>query len=280
MHKDLSFEVFGKVQSKHLDSLSPAWPSDDIVSSLSVTDRHDPPNAVDAASLVDNALFHTSSSDMVASIQILELTSEGTYKPVPLVHITDSGGDDTRIFALRQGQQRRIVLELRHDTEPDANARLTTISDMVVNHVRSIDTDLLAADVVEGRDTSVRLTPQQQGASMVEAAWDSSLHESPLLNCATAPGRHVSLTLSWRACDMDFSTHLRVCIHARESPSLKAPSTGLKRSSSLFKFFSPANAPRQQANKVHVVFRAFLRPVVVKATDSLATQYHGDESVH
>ncbi|KAG1224366.1 hypothetical protein G6F68_020128 [Rhizopus microsporus] len=74
------------------------------------------------------------SQDVLARIQICEITPEGDYKHVPI----ESNERNSGIFSLQQGQQRRLILSLEHaTTQPELN--LERIVEVRLGHVRLVD---------------------------------------------------------------------------------------------------------------------------------------------
>ncbi|KAF9908105.1 kinesin-like protein Klp8 [Linnemannia zychae] len=137
--------------------------------------------------------------DVLAFVQVCELAPEGDYMPVQVLSNTvmDSGA-----FQLRQGLQRRIILSLSHTS--GQQFRWNKVSGIQVGRVR-LDNKGRITDSAPRDDISLNLVPGQKveyptdGTSelVVQASWDSTLHDSLFLNRVTASGTRVLLTLTW-----------------------------------------------------------------------------------
>ncbi|KAI6151632.1 hypothetical protein BKA82DRAFT_1001661 [Pisolithus tinctorius] len=140
------------------------------------------------------------SHDVAARIQVRELGADGEYKPVPVV---SQGGLDPGAFFLHQGLQRRIVLELSSDS--GSQFPWTDVTKIRVGNVRLLDPKgrihdstskamvtlpLLADQVVEFKSDGT-------GSLTAQALWDSSVHDSLLLNRVTTNPYRVIVQVSW-----------------------------------------------------------------------------------
>ncbi|KAF9152455.1 kinesin-like protein Klp8 [Linnemannia schmuckeri] len=138
--------------------------------------------------------------DVLAFVQVCELAPEGDYVPVQVLSNTvmDSGA-----FQLRQGLQRRIILSLSHTS--GRQFQWNKVSGIQVGNVRLVDNKGRITDSPARDDISLNLVPGQKveyptdGTSdlVVQASWDSTLHDSLFLNRVTASGTRVLLTLTW-----------------------------------------------------------------------------------
>lgn len=176
--------------------------------------------------------------DINAWIEICELAPSGDYTPVPVQSDSYFSPTDPGAFMVRQGVQRRLVLSLIHDS--GHAFPWLKVSQVRFSNIRRLDrrgqTVSLTATDHESYDLTLRLLPSQQnipetreGKSLLwaEASWDSSLHESMLLNRITnaegsSAGR-VVLTLSWYV-DVEglsdavcFETDVYLQVHARDA---------------------------------------------------------------
>ncbi|XP_076451749.1 kinesin-like protein unc-104 isoform X4 [Babylonia areolata] len=136
--------------------------------------------------------------DLLVWFEICELAHNGEYVPVMVDH---SGDTPTRgTFLLHQGVQRRLRITLIHEKRSDFSWK--DVNELVVGRIRnSLEyTDADCEDTV----LSLSLFPahflQYSNDDRVffqfEAAWDSSLHDTPLLNRVTPHGENVYMTLS------------------------------------------------------------------------------------
>lgn len=138
--------------------------------------------------------------DVLAWFEICELAPNGEYVPAVVDHSDDL--PCRGLFLLHQGIQRRIRITIVHEQTPEVKWK--DIRELVVGRIRNTpepadeldDTDscvlslgLFPGDVVEvpGDDRSF---------FRFEAAWDSSLHNSTLLNRVTQTGETIYITLS------------------------------------------------------------------------------------
>uniref|UniRef100_A0A3Q0KR75 Kinesin-like protein unc-104 n=1 Tax=Schistosoma mansoni TaxID=6183 RepID=A0A3Q0KR75_SCHMA len=151
--------------------------------------------------------------DILVWFEILELNRNGEYAPVPVDRLDETPCQG--VFLIHQGIQRRLAITLVHECLDSIK------SDRIDNHLICSQTCLFQGihEVVVGRvrenpewlDSdehthilSLSLLPAQQihEASSdrisfrFEAAWDSSLHASKLLNNVTSNGQRVYMTMS------------------------------------------------------------------------------------
>ncbi|CAO3595276.1 unnamed protein product [Absidia cylindrospora] len=169
------------------------------------------------------------------------------------------------IFMLRQGQQRRIVLTIRHDWKLPPS--LFSGEDSDKNGGNENDHDGLTLDGVDGlilwigdirlrspktqgadNDTADRSTPAQdisipltlvrktKDTLELQGAWDSSLHNSLLLNRLTGSGTTVDLTLKWIFHGAPFQMDIGVQITSGGSNGM------IKRQSLLRNLFTSASS--------------------------------------
>ena len=144
--------------------------------------------------------------DLLVWVEILELASSGEYLPVVVERSADLPCRSE--FILRQGLQRRIRITLVH--EPSDDLVWNEVRELVVGRIR-IGAECRGEENAEDEnyenDTSVVSLGLFPGEVLefpgdtrhfyrFEAAWDSSLHNSVLLNRVTPSGEHVYLTMS------------------------------------------------------------------------------------
>lgn len=138
--------------------------------------------------------------DVVAWLQICELTPEGTYAPVPVV---TQGVLDPGCFSLHQGLQRRIILTLTSNS--GRQFPWTDMTRVRLGNIRLFDdkgrihesTSRPLVTLPLLQDQTVEFKPDGTGALTAQALWDSSVHDSILLNRVTASGQRVLLQLSF-----------------------------------------------------------------------------------
>ncbi|KZO94831.1 kinesin-domain-containing protein [Calocera viscosa TUFC12733] len=139
--------------------------------------------------------------DIVAWAQVQELTSSGDYQAVPVV---SQGQLDSGVFLLRQGLQRRVVLTLtcnsgkqlpwKQVTRINAG-RIRLLDAKGRLHDPSATDDRVELKLLKPQ--SLDLKPDGSGTLFAEASWDSSAHDSILLNRVTGPHQRVLLQLDW-----------------------------------------------------------------------------------
>ncbi|KAA0195139.1 Kinesin protein [Fasciolopsis buskii] len=161
--------------------------------------------------------------DILVWFEILELDSNGDYNPVPVDRLDEAPCQG--VFLIHQGLQRRLAITLIHEPYPSGaeqvlynspNILFLDVHEVVVGRVRETP-EWLDSDG-NTRILSLSLLPAryfpQAGDDRVffrfEAAWDSSLHASPLLNRVTPTGQRVYMTMSCYL-DVDGCTH-PVCL--------------------------------------------------------------------
>ncbi|KAI0699809.1 kinesin-domain-containing protein [Cytidiella melzeri] len=140
--------------------------------------------------------------DVVAWLQICELTPDGTYAPVPVI---TQGNLDPGCFSLHQGLQRRIILSL--SSSSGRQFPWTEVLNVRVGGVRLLDDkgrmkeststskSLITLPLLQ--DQSVEYKTDGSGSLTAQVLWDSSVHDSILLNRVTAPNQRVLLQLQW-----------------------------------------------------------------------------------
>ncbi|XP_075046358.1 LOW QUALITY PROTEIN: kinesin-like protein KIF1B [Mixophyes fleayi] len=207
--KPIVFEVFGHYQQHPLhlqgQDLSPAQPSR----------RHFPPpmplsrpvpatklNPLSKPSLGQSV----SKYDLLVWFEISELEPTGEYIPAVVDH---SGGLSCQgTYLLHQGIQRRITVTIIHERGNELHWK--DVRELVVGRVRNkAEVDETAADAVLSLNIISAKYLRSHSSSRLfldkdmprtfyrfEAVWDSSLHNSLLLNRVTPYGEKIYMTLS------------------------------------------------------------------------------------
>ncbi|XP_072429135.1 kinesin-like protein KIF1A isoform X24 [Chiloscyllium punctatum] len=160
--------------------------------------------------------------DLLVFFEICELEATGEYIPAVVDH---RGGMPCHgTFLLHQGIQRRITITIVHETGSDI--RWKEVRELVVGRIRStpesddsvIDPNILSLNILTAGYTHPTLEDRQfldsdmpryleETASIThgndnrtfyrfEAGWDSSMHNSLLLNRVTPYGEKIYMTLS------------------------------------------------------------------------------------
>ncbi|KAG0034114.1 kinesin-like protein Klp8 [Podila clonocystis] len=197
---------------------------------------------------VDDSQPQDEYHDVLAHVQLCEMAAGGEYMPV---QVLSSSPMDAGSFQLRHGLQRRIVLTLSHTS--GQQFKWNSVSSIQVGKIRLVDNAGRVTDSPPREDISLNIIPGQKvdypkdgtGELVVQASWDSTLHESLFLNRVTTSGR-VMLTLTWSveaercASPIIFQMDIATQIQDREAraPSIFASFLGstrtLSRSSGLY----------------------------------------------
>ncbi|KAG0202571.1 kinesin-like protein Klp8 [Mortierella sp. GBA30] len=201
---DMDQEIASQQQQQQLEAQRnghlPAGPSSiGLVNNRSSVDSIGSTGAIsDRRSEEDQALEEH--HDILALIQLCELAPDGEYMPV---QVLSNSVMDPGAFQLRQGLQRRIILSLSHTS--GRQFPWTKVTNIQVGRVRLIDSKGRVSDSPPRDDISLNIVPGQKveyptdGTSelVVQASWDSTLHDSLFLNRITASGTRVVMTLTW-----------------------------------------------------------------------------------
>uniref|UniRef100_A0A8B9W760 plus-end-directed kinesin ATPase n=1 Tax=Bos mutus grunniens TaxID=30521 RepID=A0A8B9W760_BOSMU len=145
--------------------------------------------------------------DLLVYFEICELEANGDYIPAVVDH--RGGMPCMGTFLLHQGIQRRITVTLLHET--GSHIRWKEVRELVVGRIRNtpetdeslIDPNILSLSIL----SSGYICPAQDDRQFLdsdmprtfyqfEAAWDSSMHNSLLLNRVTPYREKIYMTLS------------------------------------------------------------------------------------
>ncbi|XP_072246227.1 kinesin-like protein KIF1A isoform X13 [Leuresthes tenuis] len=144
--------------------------------------------------------------DLMVFFEICELEANGDYIPAVVDH---RGGMPCHgTFLLHQGLQRRIAVTIVHESGGDMEWK--DIRELVVGRLRNtpegdetiIDPNILSLNILSAgyvrplQDDSISLGVDHRTFYRFEAAWDSSMHNSLLLNRVTPYGEKIYMTLS------------------------------------------------------------------------------------
>ncbi|CAB3253143.1 unnamed protein product [Arctia plantaginis] len=140
-----------------------------------------------------------SKHDLLVWFEICELAPSGDYVPAVVEHSDEL--PCRGLFLLHQGIQRRIRITILH--EPSQDLQWSDVRELVVGRIRNTpEANEDTSDGDEDGALSLGLFPGERpslddrAVFRFEAAWDSSLHGSPLLNRVSANGEVVYITLS------------------------------------------------------------------------------------
>ncbi|KAH7481461.1 Kinesin-like protein [Fusarium oxysporum f. sp. matthiolae] len=189
----LRVAIFAKVSTMHLDKLL-SW--DDMRDAVPV--REDKAKA----SRINESQFYTQEKhDLLSRIQIMELNENGEYGAV---EVTQTSELDTGTFQLHQGLQRRIGINISHSSG-DA-LPWSGVTAVRVGKIRLVDSAGKTPDMGANEpDISLKLSQSpifRENANgtkslTIYAQWDSSLHNSLLLDRVTQDKYRVQMTISW-----------------------------------------------------------------------------------
>ncbi|XP_050522646.1 kinesin-like protein unc-104 isoform X8 [Daktulosphaira vitifoliae] len=136
--------------------------------------------------------------DLLVWFEICELGPDGDYAPCAVDHSEEL--PCRGLFVLHQGLQRRIRITVVHEIAPEI--RWKEIRELVVGRIRNVpqsedeDTDnsVLSLGLFPGE--YLEIPGEDRCMFRFEAAWDSSLHNSALLNRISTGGEHIFMTIS------------------------------------------------------------------------------------
>ena len=136
--------------------------------------------------------------DVLVWFEICELAPNGEYVPAVVDHSDDL--PCRGLFRLHQGIQRRIRITIVHEQAPEL--RWKDVRELVVGRIRNTpepeeednDSSVLSLGLFPGEYLDV--PGDDRCMYRFEAAWDSSLHNSALLNRVTSYGEQIFMTIS------------------------------------------------------------------------------------
>ncbi|XP_059559799.1 kinesin-like protein KIF1A isoform X30 [Myotis daubentonii] len=144
--------------------------------------------------------------DLLVHFEICELEADGDYIPAVVDH--RGGMPCMGTFLLHQGIQRRITVTLLHET--GSHIRWKEVRELVVGRIRNtpetdeslIDPNILSLNILSSgyihpaQDDRVSFGSDTRTFYQFEAAWDSSMHNSLLLNRVTPYREKIYMTVS------------------------------------------------------------------------------------
>uniref|UniRef100_A0A8C4Y1C4 plus-end-directed kinesin ATPase n=1 Tax=Gopherus evgoodei TaxID=1825980 RepID=A0A8C4Y1C4_9SAUR len=204
------FEVFGHYQQHPFPPLCK-----DVLSPLRPSRRHFPrvvPLSKPVPATKLSTLARPSAGpcqckyDLMVFFEICELEANGDYIPAIVDH--RGGMPCLGTFLLHQGIQRRITVTLVH--ENSSLVRWKEVRELVVGRIRNtpegdeslIDPNILSLNILSSgyvkpsQDDRISLGNYTRTFYQFEAAWDSSMHNSLLLNRVTPYREKIFITLS------------------------------------------------------------------------------------
>jgi kinesin family protein 1 len=202
--------------------------------------------------------------DVVAWAQVCELAPDGNYVPVPVVAQSDL---DPGACCLHQGLQRRLVLTLTSTS--GRQFPWIEVTKVRLGNVRLLDAKgrvhestskaLITLPLLQQQ--TVEFLPDGTGRLSAIALWDSSVHDSTLLNRVTAANQRILLQATWAVAvetcaePIEFSMDVAVTMQTRDA---RPPS----------KFMSFLGSTRI-LRKTSVVFSVRLTPPLTRSAKDL-----------
>ncbi|RCH96012.1 kinesin-like protein Klp8 [Rhizopus stolonifer] len=220
--------------------------------------------------------------DVVAWIEVRELSASGEYTPV---QITCKNALDKGYFTLRQGLQRRICFTLSHTS--GHQFEWTHVKRATIGHVRLLDGKGHILETPAQENIPIKLLTRQNviyhsdGISQLtaQAAWDSSQHDCKFLNQLTESNSRVILNIRWEVeaerCEKPVLFNMDI--------ALQIKSRDRRSSGSKLSFKRLWYSQERTLTKYSGVFSVHLKPPMTRRTSQLwrlntATKYvHGEE---
>ncbi|XP_017277972.1 kinesin-like protein KIF1A isoform X5 [Kryptolebias marmoratus] len=205
------FEVFGHYQKQPFpplckDLISPLRPSRRQFPRVMPLSKPVPATKLSTLTRSTAGPCHAK-YDLMVFFEICELEANGDYIPAVVDH---RGGMPCHgTFLLHQGIQRRIRVTIAHEAGNEIEWK--EVKELVIGRIRNtpeadetiIDPNILSLNILSSGylwpkhdDKSVSLGVDHRTFYRFEAAWDSSMHNSLLLNRVTPYGEKIYITLS------------------------------------------------------------------------------------
>ncbi|KAJ8022149.1 Kinesin-like protein KIF1A [Holothuria leucospilota] len=255
------FEVLGHYQAHPLHTQSQqntrVRPSKRIFPPTLPLARPVPSPKIGLVSTPSTSHLH-SKHDLLVWFEICELAPSGEYIPAYVDHLDDTPCNG--VFLLHQGIQRRIAITVIHEGTNELVWK--DVRELVVGRIRN------TVEVTEPDSESTVLSLSLLPANYIvhpgddrtffrfEAAWDSSLHNSILLNRVTPYGEAVYLTLSayleLENCAQSACITKDICLLMYERDARTSPSRTLRT------LFGSSYKP-MEINKVSGIYEISLR---------------------
>ncbi|KAK0547296.1 hypothetical protein OC846_003155 [Tilletia horrida] len=229
--------------------------------------------------LAETEMVSQEQHEILASVQLCELNASGQYEPV---QVRAQSALDPGAFYLRQGLQRKLVLQLSHDS--GRAFKWTKVSKVQFGDIRLLDPKGRVHASPAADPIALPLSNKQQtidfhtnGTSELTlwAWWDSSIHDDIFLNRPTASGQRVLVRLTFSvdvescAKPVEFAMDVAVTVNTRDA---RPPGRLL----SLID--SAANGTRT-LSKTTALFSVKLTPPLTKRTNELWRLDTGDKYV-
>ncbi|KAL8768716.1 MAG: hypothetical protein Q9209_005134 [Squamulea sp. 1 TL-2023] len=190
----LLISIFARVKHMHMEKLL-SW---DEMREANELDNHKRKQN-GGARIPESDFFRQEPHDVFAKAKILEMSEAGEYVAVDVEQLSNI---DPGTYQLRQGLQRRIVINLAYSSTESLQWK--EVKSMRVGNLRLLDMRTSIPHHQPSADIFLKLVQRpyfvENGNGMKELTvigqWDSSLHGSSLLDRPTAENYHIQLSLS------------------------------------------------------------------------------------
>ncbi|KAI9701921.1 MAG: kinesin-like protein Klp8 [Candelina mexicana] len=211
----LRIAIFARVTTMHLDKIL-SW--DDMRDGV-----QQPQGRRKHVRLAESEYFSEERHDFFARIQILELSESGQYLPV---NVLQSSATDLA-YQLHQGVQRRIVINITHSSGDVLQWQ--RIMSFNVGNVQLVDPSGKVPSLTsQSSEIPVKLVSPStvkhnaNGTSNVTfiGQWDSSLHNSLLLDRITSERYRIQMCISWEVASPQLKDPIRfsIKVHSQVQP--------------------------------------------------------------
>lgn len=254
----LRVAIFAKVSSMHLDKLL-SW--DDMRDAVP-SSRSKPKSA-----RINESHFYTEEKhDLLSRVQVLEMDENGEYVPVEVAQTSEL---DLGTFQLHQGLQRRITINLTH-----SSGDMLPWDDVVAIRVGKIqlvdaagknpDMGSVSPDIALKLASKPTFRQNANGTRSITmiGQWDSSLHNSLLLDRTTGEKYRIQMNISWEISSQKLAEPMRFSMNV----FCQILSRSFVRQTSMF------SALWQNVRFVHsstAIFTLKMRPAPIKRVGDL-----------
>ncbi|KAL9601374.1 MAG: hypothetical protein Q9219_002550 [cf. Caloplaca sp. 3 TL-2023] len=192
----LLISVYANVTSMHIDKLL-SW---DEMRETNEKGSVDQTTEEHGSRVPESEYFRQEPHDIFAKVKILEMSETGEYMPV---EVEQSSNIDPGTYQLRQGLQRKVVVNLSYSSSE--SLLWTGVRSIRVGNLRLYDTRAsMPFPESAGNDVPLKLVQKPRFVEngngtkevTVSGQWDSSLHGSILLDRPTADNFIVQMKLS------------------------------------------------------------------------------------
>ncbi|KAI4152117.1 MAG: hypothetical protein LQ340_003091, partial [Diploschistes diacapsis] len=196
INSSIQIAVYARVSTMHLDKLL-SW---DEVRELSEQPPRTRKKRPQRSRLPESEFYSDEQHDVFARVQIMEMSENGDYEPVEVEQSSDL---HEGVHQLHQGLQRRIKIHMTHTSSE--SLEWEDVAALRIGNVKLIDPLGKSPDIASGtpdiplkflQAPIIREEPGGTTQMIATAQWDSSLHESILLDRPTADRYSVKMTLT------------------------------------------------------------------------------------